>query len=65
MFRAYTIKVTLEKLRRLGEAEKLFDTAKELDLTYAGDFIISPSKVSKASISFSESIRVSAESARV
>jgi hypothetical protein len=61
MFRPYTIKETLEKLWRLGEAEKLFDTAKELDLTYAVDFILSPPKVYKANISFSESIRISAD----
>jgi hypothetical protein len=61
MFRPYTIKETLEKLWRLGEVENLFDTAKELDLTYAGDFILSPPKAYKASISFSESIRISAD----
>ena len=42
---------TLEKLGRSGEAQILFDTAKELDPAYEGDFILSPPKVSKASIS--------------
>jgi tetratricopeptide (TPR) repeat protein len=36
---------TLEILGRDDEAEKLFDTAKELDPTYRGDFILSPPKV--------------------
>ena len=35
------------------EAQILFDTAKELDPTYSGDFILSPPKVAKASVSVS------------
>ena len=40
---------TLEILGRDDEAETLFDTAKELDPTYRGDFILSPPKVFKSS----------------
>ena len=43
---------TLEKLGRSGEAQRLFDTAKELDPAYEGDFITSPPEVSKPSSSF-------------
>jgi tetratricopeptide (TPR) repeat protein len=42
---------TLEKLGRSDEAKTLLDTAKKLDPTYEGDFITSPPKVSKASVS--------------
>ena len=56
----YSKAETLEKLGRSDEAEKLFDTAKELDPAYKGEFITFPSKVSKASAS-SVSILTSAD----
>jgi hypothetical protein len=39
----------------------LFDTAKRLDPNYAGDFILSPPKVSKATASSPVSILSSAD----
>ena len=63
MFRAYTIKqrhwINLEGLMR--QENYLFDTAKRLDPNYAGDFILSPPKVPKATASSLVSILSSAD----